>query len=70
MKTFTIMLEINCCTTPGLDNINQNFEVCQLDEFQNERLGECNNFEIEDFSKVNVTLKFTGTDGWLGSYIR
>ena len=59
------------CTTPVLDNIDQNdFDTCDENSFSGTVLGECENFEVPA-SDIGwkVMLHHTGAGGWRGDHL-
>ena len=56
-----------CCTTNRLGNPEQNFRFGKYDTFEGAVLGQCNDFNINGLSYVEVKLR--GADGWYGNYL-
>merc|ERR1712066_334642 len=58
------------CDAKRLDNEKDNFAYGSTDIFTGKDIGDCDDFEIETGSWVNIEVRHSLSDGWLGEWMK
>jgi hypothetical protein len=60
----------DCCLIDNLDNLDNNFQIGAIDDFEGQYLQGCFNFEVPNDKIITFLVTHRGIDAWLGKWFR